>query len=71
MTRRIKELTGVPIVTLTYDGTSDRMNDAIVPYIKNAMADNRKLVSSKVYLGSLAGEYVITSYSIHYTKLYD
>ena len=37
MTRRIKELTGVPIVTLTYDGTSDQMNDAIVPYIKNAM----------------------------------
>ena len=37
MTRRIKELTGVPIVTLTYDGTSDQMNDAIVPYIRNAM----------------------------------
>ena len=36
MTRRIKELTGVPIVTLTYDGTSDRMNDAIVPYIAMA-----------------------------------
>jgi len=38
MTRRIKELTNVPIVTLTYDGTSDQMNDAIVPYIRNAMA---------------------------------
>jgi predicted nucleotide-binding protein (sugar kinase/HSP70/actin superfamily) len=37
MTRRIKELTGVPIVTLTYDGTSDQMNDVIVPYIQNAM----------------------------------
>jgi predicted CoA-substrate-specific enzyme activase len=37
MTRRIKELTGVPIVTLTYDGTSDKMNDAIVPYIRNAL----------------------------------
>lgn len=36
MTRRIKELTDVPIVTLTYDGTSDQMNDAIVPYIQNA-----------------------------------
>jgi hypothetical protein len=36
MTRRIRELTGVPIVTLTYDGTSDRMNDAIVPYIQKA-----------------------------------
>ena len=37
MTHRIKELTGVPIVTLTYDGTSDQMNDAIVPYIQNAI----------------------------------
>jgi len=36
MTRRIKELTGVPIVTLTYDGTSNLMNDAIVPYIAKA-----------------------------------
>jgi predicted CoA-substrate-specific enzyme activase len=41
MTRRIKELTGVPIVTLTYDGTSSRITDAIVPYIQNAlMADH-------------------------------
>ena len=39
MTRRIREMTGVPIVTLTYDGTSDRMNDAIVPYIKRALQD--------------------------------
>jgi predicted CoA-substrate-specific enzyme activase len=37
MTRRIRELTGVPIVTLTYDGTSDQMNDAIVPYIQHAI----------------------------------
>ncbi len=37
MTHRIKELTDVPIVTLTYDGTSDQMNDAIVPYIQNAI----------------------------------
>jgi len=36
MTRRIRELTGVPIVTLTYDGTSNRMNNAIVPYIAMA-----------------------------------
>jgi len=39
MTRRIKELTSVPIVTLTYDGTSDQMNDAIVPYIRNAVTE--------------------------------
>lgn len=35
MTRRIREMTGVPIVTITYDGTSDRMNDVIVPYIQS------------------------------------
>ena len=36
MTRRIREKTGVPIVTITYDGTSDQMNEVIVPYIQNA-----------------------------------
>ncbi|MCK4880528.1 MAG: hypothetical protein KAS82_07705, partial [Bacteroidales bacterium] len=41
MTTRIRELTGIPIVTLTYDGTSNQMNDAIVPYIRNAMATNK------------------------------
>ncbi|MEN8155432.1 MAG: acyl-CoA dehydratase activase [Bacteroidota bacterium] len=33
MTGKIREITGVPVVTITYDGTSDRMNDVIVPYI--------------------------------------
>ena len=36
MTRQIKKMTGVPIVTITYDGTSDRVNDLIVPYIQQA-----------------------------------
>ena len=36
MTQKIKEKTGVPVVTVTYDGTSDRMNDVIVPYIQSA-----------------------------------
>jgi hypothetical protein len=36
MTRRIREITGIPIVTITYDGTSDQMNDVIVPYIQSA-----------------------------------
>jgi len=35
MTQKIRELTGVPIVTVTYDGTSDRMNDVIIPYIQS------------------------------------
>ncbi len=43
MTSRIKELTGVPIVTLTYDGTSSQMNDAIVPYIRNAIKEESNL----------------------------
>ncbi|MDF1576267.1 MAG: acyl-CoA dehydratase activase [Bacteroidales bacterium] len=42
MTLRIRELTGVSIVTLTYDGTSDQRNDAIVPYIRNALEKNKK-----------------------------
>jgi len=36
MTQKIKEYTGVPIVTVTYDGTSNRMNDVIVPYIQSS-----------------------------------
>ena len=36
MTHRITEKTGVPVVTITYDGTSERMNDLIVPYIQSA-----------------------------------
>ena len=44
MTARIKELTGVPIVTLTYDGTSSQMNDAIVPYIQSAIKEEQKLM---------------------------
>ena len=38
MTEKIRKLTGVPIVTITYDGTSDRMNDLIVPYIQSSAA---------------------------------
>jgi predicted nucleotide-binding protein (sugar kinase/HSP70/actin superfamily) len=33
MARRIEELTGVPVVTLTYDGTGSFKNDKIVPYL--------------------------------------
>jgi len=33
MARRIEELTGVPVVTLTYDGTGSVKNDRIVPYL--------------------------------------
>jgi len=32
MTNEIQNVTGVPIVTLTYDGTDDYKNDVIIPY---------------------------------------
>ena len=36
MADRIREMTGVPVVTVTYDGTAAPANDAIVPYLKLA-----------------------------------
>ncbi len=33
MTRKIKSVTGVPVVTITYDGTSEGKNDIILPYL--------------------------------------
>jgi len=37
MTRRIEEITGIPIVTLTYDGTGSPKNEVITPYLKFAV----------------------------------
>jgi predicted CoA-substrate-specific enzyme activase len=34
MTRRIEQVTGVPVVSITYDGIGGSKNDAIVPYLK-------------------------------------
>jgi predicted CoA-substrate-specific enzyme activase len=34
MGREIERVTGVPIVTLTYDGTGTPVNDRIIPYLK-------------------------------------
>jgi predicted nucleotide-binding protein (sugar kinase/HSP70/actin superfamily) len=33
MTSEIKHVTGIPVVTLTYDGTDDYKNDVIIPYL--------------------------------------
>jgi hypothetical protein len=33
MTSEIRLLTGVPVVTITYDGTSDYKNDVIIRYL--------------------------------------
>ena len=34
MSRRIEDVTGVPVVPITYDGTGGRKNDAIIPFLQ-------------------------------------
>ena len=34
MSSRIEEITGVPVVTIEYDGTNGFKNEAIIPYLK-------------------------------------
>ena len=34
MTNEIRNITGIPVVTLTYDGTNDYKNDEIIPYLQ-------------------------------------
>ncbi len=34
LTTQIERITGVPVVTVTYDGTASSKNDAIIPYLK-------------------------------------
>jgi predicted nucleotide-binding protein (sugar kinase/HSP70/actin superfamily) len=34
MTSEIRNITGVPVVTITYDGTGDYKNDVIIPYLQ-------------------------------------
>ncbi len=36
MTQEIKRVTGIPVITLTYDGTNEYKNDVIVPYLQGA-----------------------------------
>ena len=33
MTREIRRITGIPVITLTYDGTSEYKNDVLIPYL--------------------------------------
>jgi glycosyltransferase involved in cell wall biosynthesis len=35
MTNQITGITGVPVVTITYDGTNDYKNDVIIPYLQD------------------------------------
>jgi hypothetical protein len=34
MTGEIRNITGIPVVTITYDGTGDFKNDVIIPYLQ-------------------------------------
>ncbi len=38
MKETIREDTGIPIITITYDGTSGEKNDIIIPYLKTSFA---------------------------------
>ncbi len=42
MAGRIERKTGVPIVSITYDGTGGNPNDAIVPYLKYPRSVNQR-----------------------------
>ncbi|MDC7231988.1 MAG: acyl-CoA dehydratase activase [Spirochaetales bacterium] len=39
MGRRIQDVTGVPVLSITYDGTGGFKNDAVLPYLKYSSAD--------------------------------
>jgi hypothetical protein len=46
MTERFEELTGVPIVTIEYDGTSGSKNNDIIPYLRYPRK-KRKIANDK------------------------
>ena len=39
MARRIEKKTGIPMVSITYDGTGGNKNDTLIPYLKFARAE--------------------------------
>jgi hypothetical protein len=48
MTGEITAITGVPVVTITYDGTNDFKNDVIIPYLqqKSLVASSSSILNS-------------------------
>ncbi|HAK47082.1 MAG TPA: CoA activase [Spirochaeta sp.] len=48
MDKEIEKLTGVPVLSITYDGTETMKNDIIIPYLKYAKS-GRKLSTSAPY----------------------
>jgi predicted nucleotide-binding protein (sugar kinase/HSP70/actin superfamily) len=47
MARDIRRLTGVPVVSITYDGTAGYRNDALVPYLRFARGLGREEPSTE------------------------
>jgi hypothetical protein len=43
MARRIEDVTGVPVVPITYDGTASPKNDIIIPYLQYPRTAARKV----------------------------
>lgn len=54
MAKDIERHTGIPVVSITYDGTGSPKNEVIIPYIKYAMA---KMVKGKKENGGIRLEY--------------
>ncbi len=52
MARDIERLTGVPVVSITYDGTGQYMNEVIVPYVKFAKGARGAFSGSRVPVGA-------------------
>lgn len=46
MSEKIRAVTGVPVVPITYDGTGTPKNDMLVPYLRFAAARSSRAVSS-------------------------
>lgn len=40
MSGEITRITGVPVVTITYDGTNDYKNDVIIPYLQGKLINS-------------------------------
>ena len=51
MSKKIEAITGVPVLTITYDGTESPKNDSIIPYLKFAgtSARMRETERDKIY----------------------
>ncbi len=47
MARKIRDVTGVPVLSITYDGTGGAKNDAVIPYLKYPSAREKQGISRK------------------------